>query len=438
MSAFSADIFQNQYLPLGGTAIDAIIRVDSNGLGQAPAPNGLGQVVDLAEVIIVDVSGSMEQPRSKLSAAKSATAAAIDCLREGARFAVIAGSHRAEVLYPVGGGLAVADDRTRREACAKVGKLRTMGGTAIGTWLRAADDVFAAAPASIHHAILLTDGQNEGESAEDLAASVAQCEGRFQCDCRGVGDGWDVDELRGIATALLGTVDIIPDPSDMTASFTTLMHTAMGRSVATATLRVWTPKDAGIEFIKQVAPELDDLTPRRVPVSDLVGEYPTGAWGDESRDYHLRIRVPAHEGGREMLAGRVHLVVDDEPVTEAKILAVWTDDEALSTRIDREVARATGQAEIAAEIQIGIKAWELGDHDTATRHLGRATKLAHDAGDEDRLDALQQFVEVDDPATGTVHIRSDARKIDAMTLDTQSTKTVRRVSPDAASVRDGP
>ena len=38
------------------------------------------------------------------------------------------------------------------------------------------------------------------------------CEGSFQCDCRGVGTDWGVSELRRIASALLGTVDIIADP----------------------------------------------------------------------------------------------------------------------------------------------------------------------------------------------------------------------------------
>jgi hypothetical protein len=29
-----------------------------------------------------------------------------------------------------------------------------------------------------------------------------------------VGTDWDVDELRKISTALLGTVDIVPDPAE--------------------------------------------------------------------------------------------------------------------------------------------------------------------------------------------------------------------------------
>jgi hypothetical protein len=35
---------------------------------------------------------------------------------------------------------------------------------------------------------------------------------KFQCDCRGVGVDWQVAEVRRIAQALLGSVDIIPEP----------------------------------------------------------------------------------------------------------------------------------------------------------------------------------------------------------------------------------
>ena len=43
-----------------------------------------------------------------------------------------------------------------------------------------------------------------------------------------------------------------------------------------------------------------------------------------------------------MLAGRVKLVVDDVAVSEAKVRAIWTDDDAQSTRISPELAHYTG------------------------------------------------------------------------------------------------
>ena len=91
------------------------------------------------------------------------------------------------------------------------------GGTAIGQWLALARQIFAGYPAQLRHAILLTDGKNQHETPERLAAELSQCEGTFSCDCRGVGTDWEVKELRTVSTALLGTVDIVPDPAGLAA-----------------------------------------------------------------------------------------------------------------------------------------------------------------------------------------------------------------------------
>ena len=112
-----------------------------------------------------------------------------------------------------------------------------------------------------------------------------------------------------MATALLGSVDIIPDARLMSVAFAELMQRAMGRGVADAQLRVWAPQGAQVLFVRQVAPTVEDLTGRRVDVNALTAGYPTGAWGDESRDYHVAVRLPAEPVGSEQLAARVQLVV---------------------------------------------------------------------------------------------------------------------------------
>uniref|UniRef100_UPI003D3605B6 hypothetical protein n=1 Tax=Klebsiella pneumoniae TaxID=573 RepID=UPI003D3605B6 len=138
--------------------------------------------------------------------------------------------------------------------------------------------------------------------------------GRFQCDCRGVGVDWQVAEVRRIAQALLGTVDIIPQPEQMAEVFADLMRNAMSRGVADAQLRVWAPQGAQVQFVRQVSPTVVDLTDRRVQVNPLTGGYPTGAWSDESRDYHVSVRLAAKGLGQEQLAARVQLAVGGEVV----------------------------------------------------------------------------------------------------------------------------
>ena len=87
-----------------------------------------------------------------------------------------------------------------------------------------------------------------------LQAAIQSCIGAFQCDARGVGDQWRVDEVRAISSALLGSVDLIPEPEAMAAEFQSMMRASMARGVASAELRVWAPQGAELLFVRQVSP----------------------------------------------------------------------------------------------------------------------------------------------------------------------------------------
>jgi hypothetical protein len=413
------DVYQNEYLPRGGSEVNAIVTVGSAG-GEGPA----GQP-DAAEIVIVDTSGSMDVPHSKIKAAREATAVAIDCIRDGVAFGVIAGAQTARPVYAPNGALALANPQTRAEAKRAVAGLRPSGGTAIGTWLTLAYNLFAAVPDRVCHAILLTDGENQHETREELDSVLSWCEGRFQCDCRGVGTEWQVSELRRIASVLLGSVDIIADPAEMAADFRSMIQSAMGKATRSVFLRLWTPQGARAAFVRQVAPTIEELTERAVQVNPLSADYPTGSWGEESRDYHVCIEVPPHEIGDEMLAARVSLVEDDEVLAQGLIKAIWTEDRQLSTRISREVAHYTGQAELAECIQDGLEARKAGDHATATFKLGRAVQLASQSGNDGTMKLLEAVVEVEDADNGSVRLRAEVADADEMALDTRSTKTVR-------------
>ncbi|MFF8279353.1 VWA domain-containing protein [Streptomyces lateritius] len=431
---FSVDVYQNEFLPEGGREVSAIVTVTSTGGGTTGGAVLAGHGADGADaavVIMVDCSGSMEYPPTKMRNAREATAAAIDTLRDGVSFAVVAGTHLAQQVYPGNGRLAVAGPDTRGQAKDALRRLSAGGGTAIGTWLRLADRLLGSAEVPIRHGILLTDGRNEHESPEDLRAALEACAGRFTCDARGVGTDWEVKEVTGIASALLGTADIVADPAGLAADFTTMMESAMGKEVADVALRLWTPVGVEIAFVKQVAPTVEDLTGRRTEAGPRAGDYPTGSWGDESRDYHVCVRVPQAGIGQEMLAARVSLIVPDPaggaPTTlgQGLVRAVWTDDMAMSTSINPQVAHYTGQAELAQVIQQGLDARKAGDHDGATAKLGRAVQLAAASGNADTAKLLSKVVDVVDAATGTVRLKAKVAEADEMTLETRSTKTVR-------------
>jgi hypothetical protein len=418
MAEFTLDVFQNEFVGPGTTTMDAIVTVTSEG-GTPMMPG------EAAEVLVIDTSGSMGTPPNRIRAARQAAAEAIDGIRDGVLFAVVAGTQRARMVFPAWGtGLVVADPSTRAAAREAVRHLQAGGGTAMSTWLLAARELFQGCAATLRHVILLTDGEN-WEDADLLDEALGMCNGLYQADCRGVGTDWIVSELRTIASALLGTVDIIPEPEQMAAEFRRLMERAMGRAVARAELRVWCPQGAEVNFIRQVAPDVEDLTHRGAQLNERTRGYPLGAWGAESRDYHLSITVPANDVGIEMLAGRVNLVVEGVLNGQALVRTVWTDDEAASARINREVAHYTGQAELSASIQEGLEALKAGDERTATVKLGHATRLAVDSGHEGTVRLLKRVVEVDDERAGTVRIRRQVAKVDEMALDTRSTRTVR-------------
>jgi hypothetical protein len=150
---FTVDVFENEYLPDGAREVNAIVTVTSAG----SAADRPASAASAAEIIIVDCSFSMAMPWKKLIQARQATAAAIDV---------------------------IADARTRKAAKRSVCLLYPHPDTAIGQWLGLARELFATREDTLRHAILLTDGQNVGESAAELAAAIELCVGVFRCDCR--------------------------------------------------------------------------------------------------------------------------------------------------------------------------------------------------------------------------------------------------------------
>jgi len=423
VAQFTAEVYQNEFLPDGGTDVHAVVTITCTGAGEA----GRGEGGEAAEIIIVDTSGSMQG--DKIVAAQTAAAAAVDQILDGTWFAIVAGTDGANRVFPypnAESAMVRMESGARAEAKRAVGRLVAGGGTAMGSWLRLAKRIFESIPqATQRHAILLTDGRNQSEPPEVLASSVRDAQEVFQCDCRGAGVDWDVAELRGVATALLGTVDLIPDAASMPRMFAELMQQAMGRGVADAQLRVWAPQGAQVLFVRQVSPQVEDLTGRRVDVNALTAGFPTGAWGDETRDYHVAVRLPAKPVGSEQLAARVQLVVRDQLVASGLVKALWSDDDVLTTRINPEVAHYTGQAELAEAIQAGLAARSAGDEATARLKLGRAVQLAEATGNAEATTRLRKVVDVEDAATGKVSLRRDVDRLDEMALDTSSTKTTR-------------
>ena len=264
----------------------------------------------------------------------------------------------------------------------------------------------------------------------------------FQCHARGVGIDWQVAELRYISSRLLGTIDIIREPSQMSADFLAILETAQSQVFNHVRLRIWVPQGASIESVKQVSPEMLNLIPcgtfdKQKPNTI---DYETGSWAEvEERDYHLIVRVRPGQVGQKMLAARVSAVrvkgIQVDKLGEGQVLALWTHDESRTTVLNPTVAHYTGQSQLSSAIQEGLAARARGNESEATRKLGLAVKLA--AGNESTTRLLRRVVDIIDTTTGTVKLKRVIDEADAMALDTRSTKT-RRIQPTASFSEDKP
>ena len=414
---FTVVCYQNEYLPEDGREMNAILTVSAERPGGGRAlQSSLGAVV-----IVIDVSGSMEG--QKLTQAQAATNAAIETIREGWRFAIVAGNEHATQVFPAR-GLVPATSRTRRQAASAAARLKAEGGTAIGEWISLTGHLLVTAD-GVRHAVLLTDGADEHETAQALEAALTSARGVFQCDCRGVGTDWSVAQLRKVSDTLLGTVDIVANPNDLVSDFRDMMTSAMKRAHSDVRVRVRTPRHCELLFFRQVSPELRDLRAVQTGVDGTTVEYPIGVWAAESRDYHLAVRAPTHDVGDELLVARVAVVVDGVEAATCAVRAVWTDEEALPTRINRRVAHFTGQQAIADAIQEGLDARRDGDGLTATSKFGLAARLVAASGHADTAALLEKVVDVEDWHTGRVHLKPHVELVDEMTLETRSTRTTR-------------
>jgi len=420
---FKVEAFHNPYLPAESKRVDAILSVTAQGAAGAVASSQ-----PRVEALVVDISGSMQGDR--MTAVKAATRKAIAMLSEDTYFFIVAFASQSWLISP----LAIATPQNKAQADATVVRLVAGGGTHMSQGLELARRQFLQAPGAIGHMLFLTDGKNAPEDAPVLNEVLHACEGLFQCDCRGVGTDWAPSQLREIAAKLLGTAQIIAEPAGMEADFQATIASAQSRSVKDVRLRLWTPKTARIVSVKQMSPEIVDLTARGSTVDEQTRDYPTGAWAnDEARDYHVAIEIEPGATGDEMLASRGTVVWNeagaDQKAPPALVLATWTDDEALSTRINAQVAHYTGQEELAETIQKGLEAREAGQVDTATRLLGRAVKLAQESGNEDTTRRLSKVVDVVDAHEGTVRLRHSVDKAAEMDLDLMSTRTKRVTAP---------
>jgi len=418
---FKIDNYYNPNLAVGGSRLDAILSVTASD----SSANTVGKGSNKAIIFVIDVSGSMGE-YNKMEMAKLAVRRSINLLEENSMFGVIAFSSSPRVIT----SLCMVTSTTKEMADERVKRLSPNGGTYMSAAMEEVLQMIKGLSNMMVHVQFVTDGQNDSSDNRNLEQVLDLCEGKFQCDCWGIGTDWRPNEIRNISNRLLGSADAVPDSEKLESHFKAALERAMSKGVGDVRLRLQVPKIVKVTTIKQVSPVIVDLSKLSKRIDEKNIDIPLGAWGDENREYQVAFELQPQGDGEEMMACRPKIVYTEEGqevvVDGDRVVAVWSSDASRTSRINEQVAHYSGQEELAESIDEGLKAKARGDIDSATMLLGRAAKIAVESGNEEVTMRLKKVVDIVDVEQGTVRLKKEANKAADLELDMGGTMTIRR------------
>jgi Ca-activated chloride channel family protein len=425
---FTIEIDATRDLAVDADRVEALITIQATS-GGIPGP-----AARIAEILIMDRSLSM-QAQNKIHEAQRAACAAIDALPGGALVGIVAGNEKATPVFPPAGGLAEIDARTRTAAKRRVMSLWPEGGTKIGQWLAAANDLFAAETAAgvIRHAVLYTDGKNQHESRPELDAALAACADRFICDVRGVGDDWDYTELLHIAGALHGDATAVLRIADLADDFIGLMRLVRRLVVPRTYLRLSLNERFRIAAVAQTYPVEANLTRQQRPAGATAADVPLGSWeGQTTRRYQVSLRfdpdtIPT---GEKLRAARVDLLAEltdgtCEPCAHAPLTVFRHATPGFATVMPASLTRAGSERELGLAMRACADAWLHRRSAEAEEELTLAFRLAREL-DDVRLAVLESVSVI--ALDGRARLRTDVAVGEMQKLGLDSTKTARPAS----------
>ena len=363
MAEFTAAVYQNEFLPDGGTDVNAIVTSPAPGPGTAgQAGGGVGRRDHHRRHLRLDGpaddGGAPRAPRRPRSTE----------ILDGTCSRSIAGTDRRRPGLPAGAVRARAwcgwtpRPAPRRPRARSPASSRS-GGTAIGTWLDLAGTLFASVPeVTQRHAILLTDGENRERPAALDAAIAARHRRTSSATAAASAPTGRSRRCAGSRRPCSAPSTSSPSPRQMRGPVPrddADLDGARCRRRPAAGLGA-----AGRPGAVRPPGRPDGRGPhrpprrgqRRSPAATPPAPGPTSRATTTSPS-----GWPAKAIGQEQLAARVQLALGDDVVAQGLVKATWSNDSELTTQIDPQVAHYTGQTELASMIQEGLAAKAAGD-----------------------------------------------------------------------------
>ena len=164
-------------------------------------------------------------------------------------------------------------------------------------------------------------------------------------------------------------------------------------------------------------------------MSERIGDYPIGAWGAESRDYHVSVAVPPGALGEEMLAARVSVIGGTAGGRGAGAGARAGDAGPTTPHCPLRSTSASPTTPARPSWPTrSRRAWPPGTPATSRpppRSSAARCSSRPSPATTDTAKLLARVVDVVDERTGTVRLKQDVAGVDAELANVRSVKTVR-------------
>jgi hypothetical protein len=151
----------------------------------------------------------------------------------------------------------------------------------------------------------------------------------------------DVD-VSAFSIAAVHRTHLLAGASSDVRALVRVSASGLGAPGVDASLRLWTPRGAGVVVLRERSPSIRDLRGSAIRIDERTVEHPAGRWIDGEREYELVIALPPGRAGDEMLAARVGVAAGGVVAGRTPIAVTWTDDEAVTA-----ASRADGPDEPA-------------------------------------------------------------------------------------------